>query len=591
MLLRVRNSAHCGLVFMFTIRTLSPLRTLLVLLLAPMSLTGAEKEKPKELPKAELAKVGKEATALIEVGRRYFGSAFCVHPSGLFVTNNHVVSEGTDEVKLTLNTGLPDQERYQAKVIRRDEKTDLALLSVSADEPFPTLNLGDDSELHELTEVICFGYPFGKGLAVKEGEFPAVSVNIGAISSLRRQEGKLFRLQLDTGVNPGNSGGPLVDLTGSVVGVVVGRVEANVGAGLDLAIPVSHLRSFLRQPDISFDPPVAADPGEIVKFSARARVIPLPEKPATLELIIKRGGDEPRAIPMKYADGVYTVEAAPFPGDDSPTLIPVEVEFADGAVKGIVKDQSFQVGDQESKLSQVEHLKIGEKAELKLNDRRTFEGELAGMKELSLSVGGQTVNLKLEKATGIRVNSDAAGATTTCTVVAKLEGDEIGRANAVVYLQGRARPSMEAIKEGKFIRPARCAVPVTYLKFESSKGDYIGQGRNYSYRNQEVVFSRNSSVAEVSAGGWNLRFAGPNRTPVTVGEHLNAIRYPFNKEVPGISISGHGRGCNQIAGKFVVWELEEVDGKLVRLAVDFLQRCEGRGPPLYGMLRVNSTYH
>ena len=93
-----------------------------------------------------------------------------------------------------------------------------------------------------------------------------------------------------------------------------------------------------------------------------------------------------------------------------------------------------------------------------------------------------------------------------------------------------------------------------------------------------------------SAGGWSMEFAGPRGQAVGVGTYRNAKRYPFHDDSPGLSFTGHGRGCNRVGGEFVVWELERNGNRITRLAIDFVQRCEENGPPLLGRLRYNSTF-
>src|SRR5262249_46356889 len=90
----------------------------------------------------------------------------------------------------------------------------------------------------------AFGYPFGRMLA-SDNRYPSVSVNTGAITALRRKAGKLSAIQLDASVNPGNSGGPVVDRKGNLIGIVESGI---MGARLNFAIPVSVVREFLSSP-------------------------------------------------------------------------------------------------------------------------------------------------------------------------------------------------------------------------------------------------------------------------------------------------------------------------------------------------------
>src|SRR5262249_21337980 len=99
------------------------------------------------------------------------------------------------------------------------------------------------------------------------------------------------------------------------------------------------------------------------------------------------------------------------------------------------------------------------------------------------------------------------------------------------------------------------------------------------------------SIIAGGFGGWRILFGAPQGRFLEVGEYLNARRYPFSGTSPGIEVTGYGRGGNPIFGQFVVGELEIKNNQGVRLAVDFIQQCEQRMPPLYGSIRFNSTFH
>ncbi len=74
------------------------------------------------------------------------------------------------------------------------------------------------------------------------------------------------------------------------------------------------------------------------------------------------------------------------------------------------------------------------------------------------------------------------------------------------------------------------------------------------------------------------------------GEYADAERFPINKEAPGLSFIGHGRGGNRVGGKFVIWEYVVENNQVKQLAIDFVHRAEGSGPPLFGMLRYHSSF-
>ncbi len=134
----------------------------------------------------------------------------------------------------------------------------------------------------------------------------------------------------------------------------------------------------------------------------------------------------------------------------------------------------------------------------------------------------------------------------------------------------------------------------TFVYLDSESGDYIGQGLTYLFTPEDggpILASNNVSAgyAEISAGGFSYRFEALQGDPLVVGAYEGATRYPFNDATePGLSVSGNGRGCNSLTGRFDVLEItRHPDGKLKNFAADFEQHCEGGDPALFGVIRYN----
>src|SRR5260370_18876355 len=127
---------------------------------------------------------------------------------------------------------------------------------------------------------------------------------------------------------------------------------------------------------------------------------------------------------------------------------------------------------------------------------------------------------------------------------------------------------MDELRNGKFKKQQRSAAQITCLRAISSKGEYIGQGKTYSYPGEALRVRRNDRGVNISVGGafgWQISFGAPNGQFLAVGEYLDAKRYPFSAASPGIEFTGEGRGCNQISAKFVVWELEIQGNEVTKL--------------------------
>ncbi len=166
-----------------------------------------------------------------ELKRQSLGSGFIISSDGFILTNNHVVGRAT-EIKVILE----DKREFQASLIGRDSKTDLALIKVEADEPLPVATLGDSDALRVGDWVVAIGNPFGLGHTVTAGIVSAKDRIIGA--------GPYDDfIQTDASINPGNSGGPLFDLKGVVVGVNTAIVASAQGIGF--AIPIKIAKELL----------------------------------------------------------------------------------------------------------------------------------------------------------------------------------------------------------------------------------------------------------------------------------------------------------------------------------------------------------
>jgi serine protease Do len=162
------------------------------------------------------------------------GSGFIISAEGLILTNNHVVEKAT-EIKIKLLTG----KEYDAKLVGRDPKTDLALIKVTPDNDFPKpVVLGDSDALRVGDWVMAVGNPFGLGHTVTTGIISAKSRILGA--------GPYDDfLQTDAAINPGNSGGPLFNMQGQVIGINTAIIAQ--GQGIGFAIPVNMAKELLPQ--------------------------------------------------------------------------------------------------------------------------------------------------------------------------------------------------------------------------------------------------------------------------------------------------------------------------------------------------------
>jgi serine protease Do len=171
---------------------------------------------------------GREAVAL--------GSGFIIDPGGYIVTNNHVAANSK---KITVI--LQDNTRHPAKVIGRDEKTDLALLKIEAKEKLPFVTWGDSGEAKVGDWVMAVGNPFGLGGTVTAGIISALGrdINEGPYDDF---------IQIDAPINRGNSGGPTFNLNGEVIGINTAIYSPSGGSvGIGFAVPSNTAKSVVEQ--------------------------------------------------------------------------------------------------------------------------------------------------------------------------------------------------------------------------------------------------------------------------------------------------------------------------------------------------------
>ena len=393
---------------------------------------SAQEEK---LKKVEIGKLGKAATAFAYAPKLGSGTAFCIHPSGLFITNEHVVGETKDDVFLVLNPSVAGEKILKAKVVRTDKKLDLALLRVDGVKDLPSLALGSMKNIAELSEVVACGFPLGFALSIDDKSFPAISVNAGSVTSLRYKTkgGELDHIQIDVAVTFGNSGGPVLDETGRVVGVVVSGIG---GKGINQAIPVSQLEGFLNKPDIAFVVPQLTretlnNPQEfkasVVSFAPKA-----PE--TTLKLILQAGDETPREFPMKQQGAAWVATAVP--AVKAAASVQISASLGSASVSGTTDDLVFRVGGKPMRLSGVKRIEFKEKAVVLLADgRTTVEGELVGLGMVEIDLAGQKVKINLTKATRVTVDAAPEVQTVTATVVAMVDRKEVARSEARMVIR------------------------------------------------------------------------------------------------------------------------------------------------------------
>ena len=168
-----------------------------------------------------------------EYKQRSLGSGFIIDAEGYIVTNNHVI-ENADQIKVK----LANEKEFDAELVGRDPKTDLALIKIAASQDLTPLSMGNSDDLAVGSWVVAIGSPFGLEQTVTAGIVSAKGRIIGS--------GPYDDfIQTDASINPGNSGGPLLNMQGEVVGINTAIVAS--GQGIGFAIPVNLAAGIIDQ--------------------------------------------------------------------------------------------------------------------------------------------------------------------------------------------------------------------------------------------------------------------------------------------------------------------------------------------------------
>ncbi len=165
------------------------------------------------------------------------GSGF-IFADGLIMTNAHVVND-SDKVVV----GLTNGKNFEGKVIGQDFFTDLAILKIEGEGPWPKAQLGDSTKIKVGDWAIAVGNPFGLENTVTLGIISNLNRNV---SQLGIYDKKLDLIQTDAAINPGNSGGPLLNRKGEVIGINT-LIRSGPGAGLSFAIPINKAKEIAYQ--------------------------------------------------------------------------------------------------------------------------------------------------------------------------------------------------------------------------------------------------------------------------------------------------------------------------------------------------------
>ncbi len=269
-----------------------------------------------------LAEVGDNANTPV-----FSGTGFLVSDTGFIVTNEHVISDVEESDQYHLIVMVPGYERpIDAEIVGSDIQTDIAVIKIGESrEPYPYVTLGDSDTLQVGELVVAIGNPLGRF----EG-----TVTVGVVSALDRQVNNngytLNLLQTDASINSGNSGGPLINSFGEVIGVTNAKIST--AEGLGFAIPISEvideIQSIINYGYVANRPYLGVTVGNVASnayYGAIAGVYVAEVEPGgPADLAGLQVGDLVRSIDgvaINETDDIIVVRDAHVPGDEIPVVV------------------------------------------------------------------------------------------------------------------------------------------------------------------------------------------------------------------------------------------------------------------------------
>jgi serine protease Do len=301
------------------------------------------------------------------------GSGFVISEDGFIVTNNHVI-EGGSNIEVNLNNGL----KYKAKIVAIDKKTDLALLKINPENKLKFVKFGDSNKTRIGDWVIIIGNPYGLGGSVSVG---IVSARSRDIDNSKSED----FIQTDAAINRGNSGGPMFNLNGEVIGVssaIFSPSGANIGIGF--ARPSATAAEIIRQ---------LRENGEVMRGSIGVSVQDIPEEIAksikTDNFKNNSGdnsGDNPGDNPKNNTKGAFVIEVVKNGPAEKAGILPsdVIVKFNDEEITGMKILPKIVSRYQAGKLAKITILRHGEIKNLtvKIGKMQNAEEETQNPKNL-----------------------------------------------------------------------------------------------------------------------------------------------------------------------------------------------------------------
>lgn len=397
------------------------------------------------------------------------GSGFIISPDGFVVTNNHVITvDGQGEVE-SISVTMPDGTEYPAELVGRDAASDLAVLKINRTKPFPFVKFGDSRQARVGDWVIAIGNPFGLGGTVTAGIVSAVYRNTGSGGAYDRY------LQTDASINRGNSGGPMFDIEGNVIGVANAIISPTGGSvGIGFAIPAEIAEPIVEK---------LMKGQTIERGYLGVRIQQLNEDLADSLGIQQNRGEFVQAVEpgaaadkagLKPGDVILSVNGKDVTPDQTLSYLVANIEPGSRITLGIVRD-----GTRRNVTATVGRRPTEEE----LAKQQMFDSEEQGLNEgttssdgiIEESLGLQVIPITPQIASQLGVHADTKGVVITAVdpssdagIKGLQRGDIVLTANystvsEIADLERAVRDAKSARREALLLRIQRRGRPATYV--------------------------------------------------------------------------------------------------------------------------------
>ena len=336
----------------------------------------------------DLVETIKNSTAFLSIpATQNSGTTFCISAKGYFATCAHVLGNAPvgSEVNLTIRSGLPEAKEGKATVVRIDADNDLAILKAEPEfaHPLPLAR----TPPRETDEVTVGGYPFGTALALEKR--PAITIATGKVTALRREGSLLSRIQFDADIQFGNSGGPLLNENGKVIGVVASRIT---GSKLSFALGTSLLNAVINGPMAKVEnltELTSSKKNEPFSLDLVLDYLTPPSEAPEVVATFTGSASGVRPLEVKKTGKYhYHLSGIPYPGDSDTTgrTLRTKLVRISGNITSAVtvahKDLEFSIGGENYFLSQFKLIYPPKKKGLTV-DGKVIEGPITGLESVA----------------------------------------------------------------------------------------------------------------------------------------------------------------------------------------------------------------